>query len=575
MLRPTKEDKINKTPQHANRSLREIGIGIHMHLKIFKLILSTTLSIISLFLLMNTVIPLSAMGSILVVNSTADVDDADPGDGICDSDLTLTGDQCTLRASISEANASGGEYTITIPAGTYTLTQTGILEDNNQTGDLDIRSNIALIGAGAEQTIIQAGSTLSDSVDRVFHIAQGTLQVSFTGLTIQHGYIANTETTSGQIDDGAGIFILANSNSVVTIAHCKITQNHNDDLREDGGGIANMGGATVMITDSEISNNSTRREAGSSGGGLFSVFGSHMIIDNSVISGNIAGGKGGGIYVNVSGASIRLNNSLVFNNHADDIGGGIQSGSFVAITNSTIISNSTYLSGAGISNDSSASELYLLNVTISENVADSDSTGDAGGGVHLINGRVYLTNTIIANNYLGNGTADDCHNDYPFSASYSLIETITNCPLAGTHNITSTDPLLQPLADYGGDSWSVMLDVNSPAKNSGSLIDCPTKDQRNSIRPQNGACDIGAIEYTHVAITYTETSIDLDHTFYECFNIWKSDTPYQGFNYVETTCTATTTLTEDAYYLFYGTVNGVEAEQSAQIGHFTYLLQTP
>ncbi len=48
----------------------------------------------------------------------------------------------------------------------------------------------------------------------------------------------------------------------------------NDNLRKDGAGIANMAGATVYLTNSEVSENNTRREAGSSGAGLFSVFGS-------------------------------------------------------------------------------------------------------------------------------------------------------------------------------------------------------------------------------------------------------------------------------------------------------------
>lgn len=62
-----------------------------------------------------------------------------------------------LRAAISEANALGGNNTITLQAGaTYTLTRAGGGEDANATGDLDIitgtltiNGNGATINAGA------------------------------------------------------------------------------------------------------------------------------------------------------------------------------------------------------------------------------------------------------------------------------------------------------------------------------------------------------------------------------------------------------------------------------------------
>lgn len=50
----------------------------------------------------------------LVVNSTADRSDANPGDGLCDTGgKTPRGKpECTLRAALEEANASAGEDTI-------------------------------------------------------------------------------------------------------------------------------------------------------------------------------------------------------------------------------------------------------------------------------------------------------------------------------------------------------------------------------------------------------------------------------------------------------------------------------
>src|SRR6185295_4298925 len=72
------------------------------------------------------------------------------------------GTNCTLRAAIQELNAlGGGPHTITLPARTYTLTQTG--DDNTAVnGDLDISANITINGAGAATTIIQACNVGAD-----------------------------------------------------------------------------------------------------------------------------------------------------------------------------------------------------------------------------------------------------------------------------------------------------------------------------------------------------------------------------------------------------------------------------
>ena len=51
------------------------------------------------------------------VSTTTDAVDTNPGNGICAD----AAGNCTLRAAIMEANASAGNDTITLPAGTYHL----------------------------------------------------------------------------------------------------------------------------------------------------------------------------------------------------------------------------------------------------------------------------------------------------------------------------------------------------------------------------------------------------------------------------------------------------------------------
>ena len=88
---------------------------------------------------------------------------------------------CTLREAIMSANkdkesgkkrgecpAGSGADTIIIPSGIYTLTKSDSgSEDSGSTGDLDITSDISIIGDGAANTIINA---VENTGDRIFHI---------------------------------------------------------------------------------------------------------------------------------------------------------------------------------------------------------------------------------------------------------------------------------------------------------------------------------------------------------------------------------------------------------------------
>ncbi|MBV9613644.1 MAG: CSLREA domain-containing protein, partial [Acidobacteriaceae bacterium] len=73
---------------------------------------------LALLLVLTPLMSTPSWAADFVVNSTADVVDANPGDGICE---TSAGNRvCTLRAAIQEAGALAGSHTITLPSGTYT-----------------------------------------------------------------------------------------------------------------------------------------------------------------------------------------------------------------------------------------------------------------------------------------------------------------------------------------------------------------------------------------------------------------------------------------------------------------------
>ena len=134
-------------------------------------------------------------GNGFLVNSTADRVDSNIGDGTCSTGLLVGSDpECTLRAAVQESNASAIVDDVYLPAGTYTLTITGS-EDAAIAGDLDITDTLTITGlVSAATTIVQAGTTTANGIDRVFHVrSSGSLTI--TDMTVRHG-IEN---------DGAGI----------------------------------------------------------------------------------------------------------------------------------------------------------------------------------------------------------------------------------------------------------------------------------------------------------------------------------------------------------------------------------
>ena len=109
-------------------------------------------------------------------------------------DQMSTDGKCSLREAISAANldvpvdacpAGVGDDTIILPEGRYVLRLAGAGEDGNATGDLDLRSNVTLIGAGSGLTIIDGGGS-----DRVVDVHAGASLV-VNGVTITNGATPN------------------------------------------------------------------------------------------------------------------------------------------------------------------------------------------------------------------------------------------------------------------------------------------------------------------------------------------------------------------------------------------------
>jgi hypothetical protein len=157
----------------------------------------------------------------------------------------------------------------------------------------------------------------------------------------------------------------------------------------------------------------------------------------------------------------------------------------MTISNSTFSGNwsagSDEALGGGLSN---VGTLQLLNSTLSGNWAN-----DGGGGLQNI-GTLHLSNTIIANSPAGG----DCLNTGSIGTNLASLIEDGSCTAA-----LSGDPLLGPLQDNGGPTWTHALLEFSPALDTGDTAVCALPpvnglDQRGVTRPQGPGCDIGAFE---------------------------------------------------------------------------------
>jgi hypothetical protein len=372
-------------------------------------------------------------------------------------------------------------------------------------------------------------------------------------LTVDRSTITNNELIcEACITNGGGLFARY---GVARVADSTIVGTRSETfyyesggfIQAHGGGIGSYSGA--IISRSIISNNfagcdsTTTICAGAFGGGIFAINGAQ--IDSSEVKDNVAEAAalashtaavgGAGLYV---AGDVTIETSTITNNQARDQaggpaqrwGGGAMVGGTVLISGSTIDHNTADVGGAIFSVQG---DLSLVNSTISNN-----AVADKGGGIFVLNGYPYglvgltLNNsTITLNTSAGsNGGAGIVDNHDPtlgFSDFESSIvagninamsgatfdadlgSTRPNSIISGANNLIvaasgvtlppdtiSADPMLGPLQDNGGPTWTHALLTGSPAIDTGNNLANLDFDQRGEgfLRRSGAAVDIGAFE---------------------------------------------------------------------------------
>ncbi|MDX1994025.1 MAG: choice-of-anchor Q domain-containing protein [bacterium] len=278
----------------------------------------------------------------------------------------------------------------------------------------------------------------------------------------------------------------------------------------DGGAVGRVltlrGGIEVTLRGLTLRNGRAEN-----GAGLFTLESTAILID-SVMTGNVATGRGGAIYSeagtimltrsmitdNAAGSggaiatdagSITVNDSLIARNSAAS-GGGLFTASGTVKLSNTTLSGNTASDGGGLYTDSGTTSLN--SVTIAANSASAGA-----GGVRSLRAEVKLSNTLIADNGV------DCGGRM-ISLGYNLFQTPGgDCVVAGdvATTLTAVPALLGGLADNGGALLTHALLENSPAIDAGNPSGtgptaCTLVDGRGWERAwdEPHRCDIGAYE---------------------------------------------------------------------------------
>jgi CSLREA domain-containing protein len=404
-----------------------------------------------------------------VVNRIEDAVDAVPGNGLCDADANDKVLQCTLRAAIMEANALPGVQTIQLPSGIYRLRLPGAMEDGSLTGDLDITSDLRILGQGTPQPVIDAAG-----LDRVMHLAsEEGVQVHLDNLTLRGGDARGAP-------GGPGGGLVLDGHVSLSIANSAIIEN----MANNGGGIQLGRHSELSLAQVSVRNNL----ATDMGGGLSAS--GRTTIRLSIISGNQAGQPdvpgtklGGGLFAGGE-EPIVIEQSTIAENTALAAGGGIASadvGTNLSLLNSTVSSNRAPVA-AGIEVDES---VLLQHVTIAFN-------GGRGIQVNDPNAVVTMLNTIVAHN--GDQNCFFATPGYLLVGSRNLSSDSSCAFVDPALNLSNTDPLLGPLQPNHGLTPSHEVLPGSLAIDGGNDEGCLAVDQRGVSRPQGVRCDIGAFE---------------------------------------------------------------------------------
>ncbi|HMC28677.1 MAG TPA: choice-of-anchor Q domain-containing protein, partial [Verrucomicrobiae bacterium] len=310
----------------------------------------------------------------------------------------------SLRQALADAhNEDSINFDSSLKGQTITLTS----------GELVVNKIVSINGPGPNNLAVDA-----NHASRVFHVSEGA-SAGISGLSIVNG------SASGLY--GGGIY---NDHSTLSVINCTLRDNSANASTGAGGGIfndASYGTATLWVSNCTLTGNSA---VNGHGGGICNEGyngSATLTVLNSTVSRNSAA-SGGGIYSEgllVATATLDILNSTLSGNSAT-FGGGIYARSAT----------------------SSSATVHVLYSTLSDNSAIASS---GGAGIYNDGAIAQLANTVF------NASSIFRASGMIGSLGYNLCSDDGSGFLTATSDQINTDPMLGPLQDNGGPTFTHTL----------------------------------------------------------------------------------------------------------------------
>ena len=469
-----------------------------------------------------------------VVNNTADVDggafytiglsnSTDVNTTLLVNDSTVTGNSATngsggatyaendhvefIRSTVSNNQAAlDGGAVFTVNTGSRPL-ESLYIEDSAFNANLAGDRGGAIYSLG-DSVSLRDSSLLGNQATSGGAVYLDFSEQGFTSFSAFGTTFTSNLALGGVEQDGLGgaIYNSGNSFFVSDVVFA------NNQAIGGGGGGSGKGGAIYNDQYMEIRDTTFRFNSASvgnsQGGAIWSLSSFETPISFSYLTlSNNSAGEGGALYMD--GSTFIENSTLDSNQALSGDGGAIWTSSTLQVYNSTIDANTATGNGGGIYVDFEETGTQIQSVTITDNRADADGVGGGAGGGLFTPGAERLINTIVAGNLVGTASArNDVQGRLQSLSSGNLIS--VNAGFTGAVNGSSfnqigtlaapIDPLLGPLANYGGKTRTRSLLNGSPALDNGNDEFVLFSDQRDDFIDDTfttrrvGRVDIGAFE---------------------------------------------------------------------------------
>ncbi len=403
---------------------------------------------------------------------------------------------------------------------------------------IEVKTRVTIDG-GLGMTLTGGSSQASH---RAFEI-DSTGDLKLVSLTVKN-FSHRGATTTVNPTDGLGGAIYVDGGSLellrVTVSSNSAIGGNYYDINHHGSGNSGAGrggaiysdGGSIVITDSTFSSNAATGgsnsysylsggASGSAYGGAIYLVGSNTLLsitDSSFASNNATAGyydpimgggsagtgNGGAVYT--SGATITVDvvgstfssNTASSNSHY--YGGSSYGGAFYVdastlnIVQSTLASNSTGSNYIWMNSGGQGGAIYAKDAIVDINFATVSSNSAPSGGQGL-----YVQSTGVASATISNsifGQAANTYDDITFNGTVTTTGSknlVRKTTVTGLDIVSTADPKLASLGDYGGKTKTMTLLAYSPALNAAGGTNL-NLDQRGNDRVKFDVADLGAIE---------------------------------------------------------------------------------